>query len=834
MKLLLLFLLIAVSLRAAPPVVFYEDITQGAKTGGENNHGVYVTIKGKNFGASQGGSSITLGSGSVTVKSWSDSQIVFQPGPSGATGDIVVTVSSVSSVCSETGNCTFTVQGDGHTAGDAIYCISQSAGNDSNNGRFTTDGNGGTGCFLTLLKVAQLMQATTITSGDTVYFGQSASDPYQTRANAADNCSVWAGSAYAFAVDTACYAANTQSHPMQFVGYPGNTAIFGGSGTGYGTFSTSGALWFQYRSSPPTNSNWWTFANIEFLWADTSDTNIDLWAIAVDGGPASDLQGLRFVNDDIQCPDCSSPGIGFNSARMGCTNVTGKCMWFFGNYFHNISAGPGLPDNRRTVPWYTTNDSNEWEFGWNEIDGTGTKSRGCMHMHSSPFDTTGAVDGFPMYGYSIHDNKIHGCQGFGFNLGSNDPGKGDGIQFYNNLLYDIGNCETPLTVNPSTYPVFSFAFWSTNDYNWQIESGQFEIRNNTIYNFGDCGAHGSANTSGTSVTATSGQFPASLTTITVNAVAYNFTYISPTTGTLGSSAGTQTGVAWSVQNADSSAAGFLLLEKAPTCGSQCWSLPTKWTHPAYSQQLCNNGACNFTHYTGTLPTLPIDGAGQDTHYRPGMMTFVAYTNNGFGTPTEIAYVDATSGHGAGGNTYNVLQPGTGIIGTVIIDTPANSSTYDFTWASAPPAAGSVQFEVIHNYHINLKNNVVYMKAGQDLWLATSNFNGPLAAIIGDHGEWYNVDSVAFPWNFTQYSTANDATGDPLFVSTSTPDLHLQSGSPAKVAGTTLSYPTRDYDALLRPQGSAWALGAFEFPAVVNFNGSLHSGPRTMSGPSKHQ
>lgn len=53
--------------------------------------------------------------------------------------------------------------------------------------------------------------------------------------------------------------------------------------------------------------------------------------------------------------------------------------------------------------------------------------------------------------------------------------------------------------------------------------------------------------------------------------------------------------------------------------------------------------------------------------------------------------------------------------------------------------------------------------------------------------------------------------NPVFVTSgATPDLHLQTTSPAKNAGTTLTAFTTDKDGITRPQGSAWDIGAYEF------------------------
>jgi len=83
---------------AADPIIFYSDLISGPQTGGLNNKGVFVTIVGKNFGALQGTSTITVGGGAVdNYPVWSDTKVSFQLGASAATGNIVITVDSVAS-----------------------------------------------------------------------------------------------------------------------------------------------------------------------------------------------------------------------------------------------------------------------------------------------------------------------------------------------------------------------------------------------------------------------------------------------------------------------------------------------------------------------------------------------------------------------------------------------------------------------------------------------------------------------------------------------------------------------------------------------------------------
>ena len=50
--------------------------------------------------------------------------------------------------------------------------------------------------------------------------------------------------------------------------------------------------------------------------------------------------------------------------------------------------------------------------------------------------------------------------------------------------------------------------------------------------------------------------------------------------------------------------------------------------------------------------------------------------------------------------------------------------------------------------------------------------------------------------------------DPLFVNPATNDFHLQSGSPARHAGTSNGAPAIDLDC--QPRGSSPSIGAYEF------------------------
>src|SRR5690349_9234410 len=95
-----IFLAVPLGLRAQstpfnslPPRIFFSDLDSGPNTGGQKNHGVWVTIWGKGFGAERGSSTVTIGGGAAAeYPIWTDTRITFQLGPRARTGDNVVGV----------------------------------------------------------------------------------------------------------------------------------------------------------------------------------------------------------------------------------------------------------------------------------------------------------------------------------------------------------------------------------------------------------------------------------------------------------------------------------------------------------------------------------------------------------------------------------------------------------------------------------------------------------------------------------------------------------------------------------------------------------------------
>jgi len=73
-RFLLAFLPLLSALAGSRPIIDHSDLTSGPGTGGEQGQGAFITIYGRNFGATRGTSTITVGGAPVAAYPlWSDS-----------------------------------------------------------------------------------------------------------------------------------------------------------------------------------------------------------------------------------------------------------------------------------------------------------------------------------------------------------------------------------------------------------------------------------------------------------------------------------------------------------------------------------------------------------------------------------------------------------------------------------------------------------------------------------------------------------------------------------------------------------------------------------------
>ena len=158
--------------------------------------------------------------------------------------------------------------------------------------------------------------------------------------------------------------------------------------------------------------------------------------------------------------------------------------------------------------------------------------------------------------------------------------------------------------------------------------------------------------------------------------------------------------------------------------------------------------------------------------------------------------------GDGNMAYNNIVYGNKYGIQIMYRNPTNSKVYNNTIYNNKPGHGITISG--HSTNALAKNNVVY-------------YNGGAEGNIRDHG----ISS----------QLANNLTTNPKFVNQSNADFHLQAGSPAIDAGTSISGITTDIAGVARPQGSSFDIGAYEFQGSSSSGGGGSSSGGSTGGTS---
>ncbi len=205
----------------------------------------------------------------------------------------------------------------------------------------------------------------------------------------------------------------------------------------------------------------------------------------------------------------------------------------------------------------------------------------------------------------------------------------------------------------------------------------------------------------------------------------------------------------------------------------------------------------------------------------GLVTDYTYIHDNYfhaGNEGDFLYLgDGSAPNNSVDNTYvynNIFSGGTASSnGGVSIDSGVahlyfyNNTFYQIASANLPVfdyfGSGTTLSSV---------NNIYYNYSGQTI------FNS---------GGWWTSGYDLFFNSGTPSGAANALNANPQFVSPGS-DFHLQSSSPAINAGTTIALVATDYDAIPRPQGTAYCRGAYEYPSG---SGSGGGGTTTTEIPS---
>jgi hypothetical protein len=373
----LLFLLLSPAMffgQSAPPSLFFSDLESGPKTGGQNNKGVWVTIWGKGFGATQGTSTVTVGGGAVdNYPLWSDTKITFQLGAAAASGSIIVNVSGIGS----SNGVPFSVR-----PGNIFFVAT--TGNDANTGSFASP-------WQTVVNAKNSMSA-----GDTTYLENGVSQTSQ------DNFT-----AYLSMDKQGASNSGTAAAPMAIVAYPGATATIG----------VAGGLHYAIRTpNIGTNEDYWVISQLHII-----------------GGTQSmDVSGTgwKIVGNEMQCPGADD--------QVGCFEMSGgDHVKFYGNEVHNAGINPTSSKFYHAVYFSTDSNHIDVGWNHIHDNFTCRALQFHSSPLCSPSCGAADTTGFDMFDLHVHDNLIHGDNCNGINFATVDPSKGT-VEAYNNVIYHVG------------------------------------------------------------------------------------------------------------------------------------------------------------------------------------------------------------------------------------------------------------------------------------------------------------------------------------------------------------------------------------------------------------
>lgn len=176
------------------------------------------------------------------------------------------------------------------------------------------------------------------------------------------------------------------------------------------------------------------------------------------------------------------------------------------------------------------------------------------------------------------------------------------------------------------------------------------------------------------------------------------------------------------------------------------------------------------------------------------------------THSKFWVKDLTSGGGWNNDVIGNQNPATNTGGYSM--TGLNAGPY-FIMVSAGNSAG--EYVVLNAGGSTFVGSV---PSGFSAWGSTTTFDNtkigaatslssPIASVAGSYKTFGGWQGLGYD--------ANSLNADPLFNNAGSGDFTIQTGSPAKNAGVTIATVVQDKAGYTRPQGTSYAIGAYEFP-----------------------
>jgi hypothetical protein len=501
--LLLLLLAFAQPMAAAQPapVVLYTDITSGPNTGGENNKGIYLSVFGKNFGATGLGSRVKVFINDVEVDNYrylgpsrgreDIQQITVQVGTLGSPAlrvplPIKVTAGALASNVDQT----FTVNPG------TIYFVDPVSGVDNAS---STTGGGFADPFKSAQKPAGLSLSFGITSaatggawgrlraGDFMVLrggtykdigfagGNPAGEGYFLQALNKSGCPIGTNCAQ---------GGGTSSGPITIMGYPGETAFIDRTNTRGNNNFGGGISSADSARQALGYGAWFTLSNLT-IEAGFTDGPINIQRAELNPLGAH----WRIVNNELTGRSCATSTL----CRAGAIAGSGIGNIWLGNYGHDIYDVPDANTSLENHGIYI-GGGGSYEIAYNVL----ANIYGGNGIQVQSFNQTLTL-------LRIHHNVIRNVGKYGLNL---TEGTGTDVAIWNNVIADVDEAgvrfkdadtrnlklynNTFYNVGRSGNGVSGAAF--TNDTFAPVPAAvMFDVRNNIIwanaqagYNTGCC------------------------------------------------------------------------------------------------------------------------------------------------------------------------------------------------------------------------------------------------------------------------------------------------------------------------------------------------------------
>ncbi len=367
----------AKSVQASGPVIFYSDLTNGPKIGGQDDKGAFVTIWGKNFGTMRGSSYVTIGGGQAdNYPVWSDTKITFQLGTNAVTGNIIVVVDGASSTYGDDYDGVFTVN-----AGRIFFV----------NGEANI---GGSGAYESPWTTPASF-VSQIQPGDICYF----------RAGSYTG-NYGSGSPHSFWLDVGESGSNGLT--VGFVAYPGETV----------TFTSSGQT-FKLKTTGVNPADYITISQMRLYGGSGCLSTGGYWEYQDVGAKHARLIGT----------ECYATYVNANT-MTGIVSVDGSNAKILGNVISNPYATANYNNNHGT---YVQTGVHDVEVAYNTY-------ADCLLGHVIQVHTdNGGANGWDWENIRIHSNYIWAsnplrCRG----ITVSNVGNGSTVYIYNNILRNVG------------------------------------------------------------------------------------------------------------------------------------------------------------------------------------------------------------------------------------------------------------------------------------------------------------------------------------------------------------------------------------------------------------